>query len=36
VFTLADNQPKWVTGIAVEGNSLVLMSKPDGMMIIFR
>lgn len=36
VFTLADNQPKWVTGIAVEGNSLILTSKPAGMMIIFR
>ena len=36
VFTLADNQPKWVTGIAVEGNRLILTSKPAGMMIIFR
>jgi autotransporter-associated beta strand protein len=36
VFTLADNQPKWVTGIAVEGNSLVLTSKPAGTMIILR
>ena len=34
VFTLADNQPKWVTGIAVEGDSLVLAStKPAGIMI---
>ncbi len=33
VFTLADNQPKWVTGIAVEGDSLVLTSKPAGIMI---
>lgn len=36
VFTLADNQPKWVTGIAVEGDSLVLTSKPAGIMFVVK
>ena len=34
VFSLADNQPKWVTGLAVEGDSLVLTSRSAGTMII--
>ena len=36
VFSLADNPPDWVTGIAVEGDSLVLLTKPRGTMIIVR
>ena len=36
VFTLADNQPKWVTGIAVEGDSLVLTSRLAGTMIVVK
>ena len=36
VFSLADNQPKWVTGIAVEGDSLVLTSRLAGTMIVVK
>ena len=36
VFTLANNQPDWVTGIAVEGDSLVLTSRLRGTMLIVK
>ena len=34
MFSLADNRPDWVIGIDVEGDSLVLSTKPRGTMII--
>ena len=36
VFTLANNQPDWVTGIAVEGDSLVLTARLRGTMLIVK